>query len=1691
MLMASTLAGQAPVNDNCAGAIDLGVLPACSDAVYNNVNATASSIGAGNIPNCFNGGNVNRDVYFSFTTNDTLIDVSIILQGTGAGPNNPITNPQVAIYRGDCAGGLAYLGFCQSAPAGNNQLQLDVLGLTPNTTYFLLVNDYSATAGANSGDFTLCVEEYIPAINIGDEAGTTACFGTLYDSGGPDNDYAANQNLTFVIQPSQFSQCIEISMVDFELENNADRINFYAGNSTGAPLIGSVTGFSNGQPFVIQASSPAVTVQFISDFSVQQAGFELTWSCSPLPCDGSSFENPIPISGLPFNQGGFTTCNDASNLAATPCNQAPFLNGPELVFAYESAGGFCANVMLTGSLNNTGFVILNGLPGDPGAQCIAVSPNGVASAVDFQEAGVYYIVVANAQGCVNFGLSITEADCSLNPSLVSSLCNPLNGCIDPDGVPSTFIFNQGFEDVSIVNGINSGCWVNNGSAQPNYYWFTIEAQAAGDFGFIVQAANPGEESDIDFNVWGPFSRQQVCETPQNVVNLIESTQPTRSSWAGGADPTGLAQFNAAGAPVTDDYDCEPVPGANGDDFAAVIDAQMGEVYVVLINDWGNDIASGAISVDWSPSDPEVLGILTTTLTQMDTAICLGESVQLNIEAAVDNITWVSGTESLSCTDCPNPLATPTQTTIYRAIIEAVCYIDTIEVEVQVYQVSAGPDVTVCRNEDIQIVAGSDFLFAEYQWTAPPGITLSCTDCPEPFVIADNPGVYNISVTLSGVGCTLGDQMALTVLPQNAPQFNISDDQEICAGESANIGGAAVPGLGYSWTSNPPGFSANIANPQVSPTTATTYYVSVVGGQCPVPSTDSVRVEVFQLPVLSIAGDTAICQEEPLLLGNTLIEPGVTYTWTGPPAIEDPSDPNSLAYPESSGTYTLAAVRGACSQEASLDVTITPVAMEILDAGMLPIADTVRICRGEEVVLNTAIVPLDSTALWSSTEPGFVPVSAPGLTVSPASAAIYYAGISLFNGCFKIDSVVILVDSLPYDMAIMPEDTTVCEGALVLLTSPIYEPGDFPDIEFLWSPADGQETPDSLYNMVIRAQAAEQTVYQRVATSGVCTDTSFATVNVNPTPVVTIMPADPRLCAGTGDAIQLMATVSDNVDEFEWTEGGETLSCTDCLNPLASPAGTTTYTIEAKNEECPATASVTVQVINPPTVLLNTQTVICLGESIQLNLAFDDNATYTWTASDPNFGVVEDPRLVVSPTETTTYFLTADNGACDPVTGQITINVVPPPVLTAQISAPVICEGEDVTLSAQVENGQPGDFFTWVDANGNEVGTAAQVTTSPAAGTTYTVNYVSSIGCGARQESVSVEVLPAPAANPISDTVICLGDAIQLSFGSDPNTVYEWTSTDPGFTAFNEPEPVVSPSQTATYTLTAENGVCPPVEAEITVEVIGEVALTVTVSDELLCPDEQAVLTAEVSGGSSGDTFTWVGSDGATFSGNPVTVSPLGLTEYTLTYESGAGCEVLTRTVTVDVEEEVILDGIRIDADSAAAVYFIGDQIFLNADYTTGLAGPLTFNWTRNDSLFDSGPGLESVGETLLLSGAINYGLSIVTPNLCEYTAELPVLVEEPRVVVPNTFTPNGDGQNDFFNIVLEGKAENLNVTEFKVFNRWGQLVYDNENPGLGWDGAFNNKPQPSEVYFYMISVSLFNGSPHSKSPFRGDVTLLR
>jgi len=87
--------------------------------------------------------------------------------------------------------------------------------------------------------------------------------------------------------------------------------------------------------------------------------------------------------------------------------------------------------------------------------------------------------------------------------------------------------------------------------------------------------------------------------------------------------------------------------------------------------------------------------------------------------------------------------------------------------------------------------------------------------------------------------------------------------------------------------------------------------------------------------------------------------------------------------------------------------------------------------------------------------------------------------------------------------------------------------------------------------------------------------------------------------------------------------------------------------------------------------------------------------------------------------------------------------------------------------------------------------------------------------------------------------------------------------------------------------------------------------------------------------------------------------------------------------------------------------------------------------------------------------------------------------------MPNVFTPDEDGVNDFFTPVYECEVEDL---DFKIFNRWGEMVFFTNDNNIGWDGKNQNQLAASDVYIYMISYKDELGEIQQR---KGDVTLLR
>lgn len=90
-----------------------------------------------------------------------------------------------------------------------------------------------------------------------------------------------------------------------------------------------------------------------------------------------------------------------------------------------------------------------------------------------------------------------------------------------------------------------------------------------------------------------------------------------------------------------------------------------------------------------------------------------------------------------------------------------------------------------------------------------------------------------------------------------------------------------------------------------------------------------------------------------------------------------------------------------------------------------------------------------------------------------------------------------------------------------------------------------------------------------------------------------------------------------------------------------------------------------------------------------------------------------------------------------------------------------------------------------------------------------------------------------------------------------------------------------------------------------------------------------------------------------------------------------------------------------------------------------------------------------------------------------------------QLFIPNAFTPNGDGLNDKFRPL--GKC-NYSDYDLRIFNRWGQLIFNSNDSNFGWDGDTKNEPAPIGTYFYLLRYKATSNEAYLK---KGDITLIR
>lgn len=479
-----------------------------------------------------------------------------------------------------------------------------------------------------------------------------------------------------------------------------------------------------------------------------------------------------------------------------------------------------------------------------------------------------------------------------------------------------------------------------------------------------------------------------------------------------------------------------------------------------------------------------------------------------------------------------------------------------------------------------------------------------------------------------------------------------------------------------------------------------------------------------------------------------------------------------------------------------------------------------------------------------------------------------------------------------------------------------------------------------------------------------------------------------------------------------------------------------------------------------------------GECKNTKIQFTDRSTtnygvvntWSWDFGDTgpgNTSTLRNPThtYTTAGTYTVTLNVTSNKGCSDKITQTLIIKNQPDLSVTNDT---LICSIDTLQLNA-VGTGT----VSWTpNYNINNQNSAVPLV-SPDIPTKYYVTLTDASGCEAR-DSVFVDVKLFVTIDAGKDTGICAGDAIKLNPISDA-LHYNWTPSAPLDNAAIK-NPVAAPTATTKFYVIGNIGKCQSTDS-ITIRVAPYPGAA-GIPDTAICFGSNLQLNA-----SGGSMYSW---SPPFFLNDPNIPNPIASPDksikYVVTITDTLGCpKPAFDTVVVQVQRPVADAGPRdtsIVENQPLQLNATGGQFYLWSP-ATGLNNPAIAN------------------PVALINTEIDYVVSVSTSAGCFATDTISVKVYKvvPGIYVPNGFTPNGDGVNDVFRPIAIGMKQ---INYFKVYNRWGVLVYSSErtayDANVGWDGKYRGTPQSSAVYAWIVEgVDYLD----KKITQKGTVTLIR
>jgi gliding motility-associated-like protein len=1048
---------------------------------------------------------------------------------------------------------------------------------------------------------------------------------------------------------------------------------------------------------------------------------------------------------------------------------------------------------------------------------------------------------------------------------------------------------------------------------------------------------------------------------------------------------------------------------------------------------------------------------------------------------------------------------------------------------------AGEDLTICATEQtVQLQGGITGNATSGTWSTTGAGSFSPSADAMDAVYTLAPGdaaLGTLTFTWSVNSCdNATDQMSVTIVP--ASTVSAGADMVTCANDlsvliNGTVGGASNTGvwttLGTGTFTNPTNALANIYNASVADSLMQGVDLVLTAtntGVCPAAS-DTLHIAIRPFGTVYAGPDMTFCANNASVELNGVIEGDaqqVSWTSSGTGSFYPSANvlnptyvPSVLDTIAGGVTLTIAAVNSCNNATDALTVTLTPA--PYVNAG----PDQVYCELVNEFTLQGLVSGITTQGLWSTTGAGSI--ANPGAlstvyTASPLDVANGHIDLVLTsqnNGnCNPVSDMMtiwltngITANAGPDQQVCVLSGYAQMQGTIVngapsgmwatTGTGTFVPSADVLNAQYHFSEADIANGAVVLTLTATETGTCPTSTDQMTLTFG---NSSFAYAG-----------EDQLVCANA-PIVQLAANYSGGAMGGVWSTSGSG-SFSNSTDPNATymlsaadiAAGNLQLTFTTvTNGDCAAVSDAMMLTVQPmPTINAGPDMVVCTAAPVQLAAAATNATGGMWSTSGT--GSFLDPNQLV-----TVYY----PSAADSLAGSVTLTVVTTGMMPCSAASDQLVitfgggltafAGPDVaTCSTSPEIALNGSVEGTSSGVWSTSGTGTFVPSSTALNATYVpgpadflignVNLVLTTtdnqGCPAGVDTLVVTYQLAPTANAGGDLSTCDVNApVALSGTFTGATGVQWTTTGSGTfqpDAFS-PNATYLPSvgdelagQVMLLMSTTGNGLCPAATDTTVLSFVNPLQPGLEVNGT--CVNVNSVFSStSTSTGSPIIGWQWDFGNGTTGSGPQATTmfTEVGQYAVTLTVFAQNGCSA-THVQVVEVMEAPVA-GFTTDSLNVWT-----DQTVVFTDLSEGGT-----SWWYN---FGDGNGSLDREPTHVYTEEGQYMVVQTVTNAAGCTARDTLLITVDRATIlppklPNAFSPNGDGVNDVF-YVRGGPFETIDL---KVYNGWGEMIFQTNDPTFGWDGTHKGKPVVSGVYVYTVVATTSEGDEFDRS---GKVTLIR